>query len=163
MKRQGQTLTSLALLSLVPLASAGAGGVYIGAGLYNASVDEEIDNVDFDDDDTTGALFLGWRPLESIGAEVGYYDFGEQKADNGTRIEGGAVTLAGLLSVELGPWGFMARPVWPIRISIFAMRPARMMIHPRMPSAGSVPPWICSTSCTCMASLCTSITMPEST
>ena len=57
MKRFGQALTGLTLLSLVPLAS--AGGIYIGGGLYNASVDEKIDNVDFDDDDTTGALFLG--------------------------------------------------------------------------------------------------------
>lgn len=107
MKRLGQTLSSLTLLALAPLAS--AGGVYIGAGLYNASVDEEIGNVEFDDNDTTGSLFLGWRPLESIGAEVGYYDFGEQESDNGTRIEGGAVTLAGLLSMELGPVGLYGK------------------------------------------------------
>ncbi|WP_300355070.1 outer membrane beta-barrel protein [uncultured Alcanivorax sp.] len=107
MKRFGQALTGLTLLSLVPLAS--AGGIYIGGGLYNASVDEKIDNVDFDDEDTTGALFLGWRPIELIGAEVGYYDFGEQEADNGTKIEGGAVTLAGLLSFELGPVGLYGK------------------------------------------------------
>jgi NADH-quinone oxidoreductase subunit M len=58
---------------------------------------------------TTGALFLGWRPIELIGAEVGYYDFGEQEADNGTKIEGGAVTLAGLLSFELGPVGLYGK------------------------------------------------------
>lgn len=107
MKRLGQALSGLALLALAPLA--GASGVYIGAGLYNASVDEDIDNVEFDDNDTTGGLFLGWRPLELIGVEVGYYDFGEQEGDNGTRIEGGAVTLAGLLSMELGPVGLYGK------------------------------------------------------
>ena len=107
MKRFGQALTGLALLTLVPLAN--AGGIYIGGGLYNASVDENVDDVKFDDDDTTGALFLGWRPIELIGAEIGYYDFGEQEADNGTRIEGGAFTLAGLLSLELGPVGLYGK------------------------------------------------------
>ncbi|KGD61068.1 outer membrane protein [Alcanivorax jadensis T9] len=107
MKRFAKALSGLALLSLAPLAS--AGGVYIGAGLYNASVDEKVDSLNFDDSDTTGALFLGWRPIELIGAEVGYYDFGKQEADNGTKIEGGAVTLAGLLSFELGPVGLYGK------------------------------------------------------
>lgn len=107
MKRFGQALAGLALLSLASGAS--AGGVYIGAGLYNASVDNKIDNLDFDDSDTTGALFLGWRPIELIGAEVGYYDFGTQESDGGTKIEGGAVTLAGLLSFELGPVGLYGK------------------------------------------------------
>ena len=70
---------------------------------------QEGDNVEFDDDDTSGGLFLGWRPIELIGAEVGYYDFGEQEADNGTKIEGGAVPFAGLLSFELGPVGLYGK------------------------------------------------------
>ena len=93
MKRLSSLLLGASLFALAPLANA---GFYIGAGLYNTSVDEKFDNLEFDDDDTTGALFLGWRPIELIGAEVGYYDFGEQESENGTTIEGGALTLAGL-------------------------------------------------------------------
>lgn len=107
MKRFGQALTGLVLLSIAPLGS--AGGLYIGAGLYNASVDGRIGDVSFDDDDATGALFAGWRPIELIGAELGYYDFGKQEAGNGTSIEGDAITLAGLLSFELGPVGLYGK------------------------------------------------------
>ena len=106
MKRLTKVLAGAAILSVAPLANA---GFYVGAGIYNSGTDEKIDNVEFDDDDTSGGLFLGWRPIELVGAEVGYYDFGELEADNGTKIEGGAVTFAGLLSFELGPVGLYGK------------------------------------------------------
>ena len=106
MKRLQQVMTGALVLSLAPMSNA---GVYIGAGLYNSSVDEEVENIKFDDDDTTGGLFLGWRPIELVGAEVGYYDFGTIEGNNGTKIEGGAVTFAGLLSFELGPVGLYGK------------------------------------------------------
>ncbi|MCK0152881.1 outer membrane beta-barrel protein [Alcanivorax sp. S6407] len=106
MKQRYSLLLGAGLLALAPLASA---EFYIGAGLYDVSVDENIENVNFDDSSTTGALFLGWRPIELIGAEVGYYDFGELEADDNTTIEGGALTVAGLLSFELGPVGLYGK------------------------------------------------------
>lgn len=102
-----QQLFSIAILS--SLASLSSAGLYIGGGLYNASVDEEVDNIEFDDSDTTLGLFLGWRPIELVGVEVGYYDFGEVESDSGFMVEGGALTLAGLLSLELGPVGVYAK------------------------------------------------------
>lgn len=106
MKRLTKVLAGAAILTVAPLANA---GFYVGAGIYNSGTDEKIDNVEFDDDDTSGGLFLGWRPIELVGAEVGYYDFGELEGDNGTKIEGGAVTFAGLLSFELGPVGLYGK------------------------------------------------------
>ncbi|EKF73154.1 outer membrane protein [Alcanivorax hongdengensis A-11-3] len=108
MKGSAQWLAAAAFLSVAPLAN--AGGIYIGGGLYNSAADEKVDQLNIDDDDTTGALFLGWRPIELIGVEAGYYDFGKLKADNSNAsIEGGATTLAGLLSLELGPVGVYAK------------------------------------------------------
>ena len=106
MKRLQQLIAGVALCSLAPLSTA---GVYIGAGLYNTAVDEEVENVKFDDDNTTGGLFLGWRPIELVGVEVGYYDFGEIEGEYNTKVEGGAVTFAGLLSFELGPVGLYGK------------------------------------------------------
>lgn len=106
MKRLQQLFAGAALLALTPLASA---GVYIGAGLYNTAVDEEVENVEFDDDNTTGGLFLGWRPIELVGAEIGYYDFGEVEGNGNVKVEGGALTFAGLLSFELGPVGLYGK------------------------------------------------------
>lgn len=83
--------------------------MYIGGGLYNIAIDEEIESIEFDSDDTSVAFFLGWRPIELLGAEVGYYDFGEQSGDGGYIIDGGATTLAALLSLELGPVGLYGK------------------------------------------------------
>lgn len=89
------------LLTVLVLASASArADFYIGAGAYGTSVDED----GFEDSDVAPAVFLGWRPIELIGVEVGYYDFGKFE-DQGVEVEASAVTLAGLLSMELGPVG----------------------------------------------------------
>jgi OmpA family protein len=81
--------------------------IYIGGGAYMTVLDEEISTHNVDDKDIAPAFFLGWRPIELIGVELGYYDFGE--FEGGTQkeasIKGSATTLAGLLSLELGPVG----------------------------------------------------------
>ena len=82
-------------------------GVYIGAGLYNTAVDEEVENAEFDDDNTTGTV-PGWRPIELVGAEIGYYDFGEVEGNGNVKVEGES-TFAGLLSFELGPVGLYGK------------------------------------------------------
>jgi len=77
--------------------SAHASG-YIGLGAYTASADVSSDST------LSPAFMLGWRPIELLGVEVGYYDFGNFR-ESGVRIDGSALTLAGLLSLELGPVG----------------------------------------------------------
>ncbi|MDQ8037076.1 MAG: outer membrane beta-barrel protein [Pedobacter sp.] len=93
------------LFTVLVLASAGArADFYIGAGAYGTSVDED----GFEDSDVAPAVFLGWRPIELVGVELGYYDFGKFESQ-GSSLDANAVTLAGLLSMELGPVGVYAK------------------------------------------------------
>jgi hypothetical protein len=85
------------ILILVQSGNANASG-YIGLGAYTASADVSSDST------LSPAFMVGWRPIELLGVELGYYDFGNFK-DSGVRIDGSALTLAGLLSLELGPVG----------------------------------------------------------
>lgn len=93
------------LFTILVLTSAGArADFYVGGGVYGTSVDEN----GFKDSDVAPAVFLGWRPIELVGVEVGYYDFG--KFESGTNsVDASALTLAGLLSMELGPVGVYAK------------------------------------------------------
>lgn len=82
--------------------------LYIGAGAYSSSIDATAAGVTLDDSDVAPGFFLGWRPIELVGVEVGYYDFGQFDSPT-VSAEGTAVTLAGLLSLELGPVGLYAK------------------------------------------------------
>lgn len=77
--------------------SAHASG-YIGVGGYAPSADVDSDTT------IAPAFMVGWRPIELLGVELGYYDFGDFE-ETGIRVDGSALTLAGLLSLELGPVG----------------------------------------------------------
>ena len=81
---------------------------YVGGGIYSTSIEADINGNSLEEDDVAPAIFLGWRPIEFVGVEAGYYDFGNfEKA--GKSLEGTAFTLAGLLSMELGPVGVYAK------------------------------------------------------
>jgi len=95
------------LFTVLVLASAGArADFYVGGGIYGTSVDE----VGLEDSDVAPAVFVGWRPIELVGVELGYYDFGKfEDSSTNTAVDASAVTLAGLLSMELGPVGVYAK------------------------------------------------------
>lgn len=102
-----------AIKSLVFAALLGAGAVahadfYIGAGAYSTSAEATSSAGSLDESDVAPAVFLGWRPIEFVGVEAGYYDFGTFEG-KGVELEGHAVTLAALLSMELGPVGLYAK------------------------------------------------------
>jgi OOP family OmpA-OmpF porin len=60
--------------------SAAEHGVYAGAALGEATLEIHGDLAPFfDDEDTVGKLFVGWRPLDWIAVEGGYVDLGELK------------------------------------------------------------------------------------
>lgn len=80
---------------------------YIAGGAYSASID--ADTALQEDSDVTPALFLGWRPLEMFGVEVGYYDLGSYEIGPSTSFDASAITAAALLSMELGPVGAYAK------------------------------------------------------
>lgn len=89
-----KTAAAATLLTLTGLAQA---DMYLGAGVYSTSIDASGLN---DDSDVAPALFFGWRPIESVGVELGYYDLGSY--DN---VDVSALSLAGLLTMEVGPVG----------------------------------------------------------
>jgi len=94
-----RSFNSFLLLTLVMVlgGNAHASG-YIGVGGYAPSADVDSDTT------IAPAFMVGWRPIELLGVEFGYYDFGDFK-ETGIRIDGSALTLSGLLSLELGPVG----------------------------------------------------------
>ena len=101
MKHGTRILCATALLGLAGAAQA---DVYAGLGVYSSSIEAAQANAlgAIDGDDVTPSLFVGWRPIELIGVELGYYDLGS--ADQaGNSLDAHALTLAGLLSLELGP------------------------------------------------------------
>lgn len=100
MKAVINTIGALALLGIGGLAQA---DIYIGGGGYVTSIDAAAGALE-DDGDFAPAIFLGWRPLEVVGVELGYYNLGSYDTGAGD-IEASALGLAGLLSMEVGPVG----------------------------------------------------------
>lgn len=103
-----KSLKILGLFLLTLLGTSAHADFYLGAGGYATALNAPSDADNLDDTDFAPAFFLGWRPIELVGVEAGYYDFGEFEGDSGS-IEGKAMTLAGLLSLELGPIGVYAK------------------------------------------------------
>lgn len=99
MKTLSRLLATAGLLALGSVAHADA---YIGAGAYSTSVDVAAPITD--DSDVAPALFFGWRPIELVGVEIGYYDLGSYSGTDAS-----AFTLAGLVSMEIGPVGVYAK------------------------------------------------------
>lgn len=98
-------ILGLVFTTLVMASAAARADFYVGGGVYGTSVD-----ADGFDGDVAPAVFLGFRPIEMVGVELGYYDFGkfENSAAN-ISADGNAMTLAGLVSMELGPVGVYAK------------------------------------------------------
>jgi len=67
---------ALLILSIAPI-SAQAGGLYIGAGVGNASLDDDFDGLAIDDSSTAFRLVAGWRFNDYFTLEGGYQDFGD--------------------------------------------------------------------------------------
>jgi opacity protein-like surface antigen len=97
-------------LALPGLASATDNGLYIGAGIGQASIgDIEVDgegSFGFDGDDVGYKLFAGWNfailDLVSLGVEAGYVDFGKAD-DGGIEVDANGFDAFGVAGVQLGP------------------------------------------------------------
>jgi hypothetical protein len=91
-------VTSVAL-SLGMATSALAGGLYIGAGAYQADSDV--------DDDVVPAVFLGYTFIDTnlvmLSGELGYYDLGEGSNET-FKIESSAITAAGVVAIPITPF-----------------------------------------------------------
>ena len=108
--RLSATLAALLLSSLcIPDASA-AGGLYLGAGLGQASIKESAGGATFDASDAAYKAFVGYRfnliPIIDLAVEGGYTDFGKpSQSFGGQNVEFKlhGYDAAGLLIFPLGP------------------------------------------------------------
>lgn len=112
-------MRKLILLTGLLAASAGAhaadNGIYIGASVGRASV--EIDDVlttstKFDGDDTGYKVIVGIRPLDWLGFEANYVNFGKPEDTlEGTKVrtEGSGLTGFGVGFLALGPVDLLAK------------------------------------------------------
>jgi hypothetical protein len=103
----------MGLLAASASASAADNGVYVGAGIGQASVEidgiDSIAGTDFDGDDLGYKLIVGVRPLDWLGFEANYVNFGEPDdtvlgvkiKTEGYGIAGYAVGFVGLGPVDL--------------------------------------------------------------
>ena len=101
MKHTQRLLCAAVLLGAGTVAHA---DMYVGGGLYSAALDVAVG----DDNATAPAIHFGWRPIELVGVEIGYHDLGDYEI-LGEDASAKALTLAGLLSFELGPVGLYAK------------------------------------------------------
>lgn len=107
MKNVSRVLCAGALLAL---GSAAEASIYVGAGVYSSSLEAATaaGAGAADGSDVSPSLFVGFRPIELVGVELGYYDFGQIEGGSGPTayaVEGSAVTVSGLFTFELGPAG----------------------------------------------------------
>lgn len=93
--------TALALASSL----ASASGFYVGGGAYDTSVNDKIDLMEVKDNAVTPAVFVGYRPINMLGVELGYYDLGrmdDKQLIGKVHLDGQAATAAAVLTLPLG-------------------------------------------------------------
>ena len=70
--------------------------MYVGGGIYSANVNEG----QLDDSDTVPAFFFGWKPIDFLAVEAGYYKLGDFSS-NLVSMEANAYTVAAVGSIPL--------------------------------------------------------------
>jgi OOP family OmpA-OmpF porin len=78
MNTREMTIIALLLsLSLAPGAAVAGEGFYAGASIGKASLDDDFDGLDIDDDTTAYRIVGGWWVNHFFALEAGYHDFGD--------------------------------------------------------------------------------------
>ena len=106
-----------ALLSGLSISQAhAASGLYLGAGLGQATVRDDTGSGNFDANDAAYKAFAGYRfnmlPIIDLAAEVGYNDFGKPSQSIGgqnVQFKLHGFDAAGLLIFPLGPLDFYGK------------------------------------------------------
>jgi Outer membrane protein beta-barrel domain len=116
MTRKWTPIVVAALLSLVVSQLHAAEGLYLGAGIGQAGIKDNINTENFDADDAAYKVFLGWRfkvlPVFDVAIEGAYTEFGKPSQTLGgqnveTNING--PSIAGLAILPLGPFDLYAK------------------------------------------------------
>ena len=82
-------VATLLLTFLLPLSAYAASGLFAGASIGSAGLNEDFEGLNIDTDATAFRIVGGWRFNEHFALEAGYHDFGdfEQQIDvNGTPV-----------------------------------------------------------------------------
>ena len=99
------TMTALALSAS---ASAADNGFYLGGSVGQANVEIDRNLARIDNDDTGFKLIAGLRPLDWLGVEASYVDFGKVE-DNNQRAESDGFTAFLVGFLPLGPVDVFAK------------------------------------------------------
>ena len=102
---------AVALLGSLSISQAGAaGGLYLGGGIGQSSIKDNINTENFDTDDAAWKAFVGYRfkfiPIIDLAVEGGYTDFGKPSQSVGgqnVQFKLHGYHAAGLLIFPLGP------------------------------------------------------------
>ncbi len=89
-------------------ASAADNGVYLGASLGRASIKIDEGLAQFDDNDTGYKVIAGIRPLDWLGFEANYVDFGSPK-DNGVKVDAHGISAFVVPFYAFGPLDVFAK------------------------------------------------------
>lgn len=135
------TLAKKAILALIPavfLLPPGAqaeSGFYLAGSIGSATLDEDFDDFDVDDDVESYRLLAGWQFSDAFGIEAGYLDFGtfEETVDLGavtavTELSADGWTFGGTLAAPLGEqfsvFGRAGVFVWDADVDVDGVRAA---------------------------------------
>ncbi len=101
-------LAGLLTVAVSGTAAAADNGFYLGASVGRANVDIDSRNVRVDGDDTGFKAIAGFRPLDSLGVEVNYVNFGKVN-ERGNKAEGDALSAYVVGFLPVGPVDLFAK------------------------------------------------------
>lgn len=128
-------MLAAAALFLLPLAAHAESGFYLSGSIGSASLEEDFDGFEVNDDVESYRLLAGWQLSDALGIEAGYLDFGtfEERIDFGgstalTELSADGwtlgATLAAPLSEQFSVFGRAGIFVWDADVDVDGIREA---------------------------------------
>ena len=115
-RKHVMTLAAGLLSSLFISSALAAGGLYVGAGIGQATIRDDTGSGNFDASDAAYKAFVGYRfnllPIFDLAAEAGYTDFGKPSQSVGgqnVQFKLHGPDAAGLLIIPHGPLDFYGK------------------------------------------------------